>query len=326
MADKVYKSYRQMLTILRDRGMDIPKVSVGSRVMRILERENYYNVINGYKDLFLQSPATGTTPEKYLPGTTFDEVYALYCFDRELRSIFLRYLLKIENAFKTALSHSFSQKYGHDNYLRLENFNAASEENISNVISLIGDIQKEISRQMTKHNSVVTHYMTEYGYIPLWVLVNILTVGKITNFYKLMKPADKIDIARSFKIDAIELHKYMTFLGQARNKCAHDERLFDIKNRAHIKSNLIRDFSCLNIPRTATGNYANGTNDLYSIAIIFAVMLSKSELQEFVGLVNVAMTKLDKCLHTITLQHVLTHMGFHNDWRNILLLSKRLHP
>ena len=97
--------------------MVIGKGSQGSRVMRILERENYYNIINGYKELFLASTATATTDEVYKPGTTFDEVYALYNFDRELRNIYLKYLLKLENAFKTVISHEFSAKYGHDNYL-----------------------------------------------------------------------------------------------------------------------------------------------------------------------------------------------------------------
>lgn len=84
MADKSYKSYRQQLNILRSRGMVIGKGSQGSRVMRILERENYYNVINGYKELFLDVKATPNTDETYKTGTTFNEVYALYNFDREL--------------------------------------------------------------------------------------------------------------------------------------------------------------------------------------------------------------------------------------------------
>lgn len=96
MADKSYKSYRQQLNILRSRGMVIGKGSQGSRVMRILERENYYNVINGYKELFLASKATATADEAYKTGTTFDEVYALYNFDRELRNIYLKYLLRIK--------------------------------------------------------------------------------------------------------------------------------------------------------------------------------------------------------------------------------------
>ena len=84
MADKSYKSYRQQLNILRSRGIVIGKGSQGSRVMRILERENYYNVINGYKELFLDVKATPTTDKTYKTGTTFNEVYALYNFDREL--------------------------------------------------------------------------------------------------------------------------------------------------------------------------------------------------------------------------------------------------
>ena len=98
MEQKTYKTYRQLLNKLRSRGMVINKGSQGSRVMRILEQENYYNVINGYKALFLEREATDTVDEKYKEGTTFDEVYALYCFDREIRNTYLKYLLKIENS------------------------------------------------------------------------------------------------------------------------------------------------------------------------------------------------------------------------------------
>ena len=212
MADKSYKSYRQQLNILRSRGMVIGKGSQGSRVMRILERENYYNIINGYKELFLASTATATTDEVYKPGTTFDEVYALYNFDRELRNIYLKYLLKLENAFKTVISHEFSAKYGHDNYLKIENFDNSTERNISSSIKLIGDIQQESARQMSKHHQVVTHYMTEHGYIPLWVLVNVLTFGKIENFYKNMKPTDKTIVAKQFNLQPNELAKFMHML------------------------------------------------------------------------------------------------------------------
>ena len=69
--------------------------SNGSRVKKIIEMENYYNLINGYKGLFLDKSYTGSD-EAYLPGTKFDEVYALYLFDRELRNIFIRYILEIE--------------------------------------------------------------------------------------------------------------------------------------------------------------------------------------------------------------------------------------
>lgn len=57
------------------------------------------------------------------------------------------------------------------------------------------------------YHQVVTHYMTHHGYIPLWVLVNVLTFGKITNFYFIMKTDDKRSVAKFFSVDVKELHK-----------------------------------------------------------------------------------------------------------------------
>ncbi|MBO4952069.1 MAG: Abi family protein [Lachnospiraceae bacterium] len=317
MADKSYKSYRQQLNILRSRGLKIGKGAQGSRAMRILERENYYNVINGYKELFLSSKSTLSSNETFKSGTTFNEIYALYSFDRELRNIYMKYLLKLENAFKTVISHEFSAKYGHDNYLKIENFDNTSEKNISASIKLIGDIQQEIARQMSKHHQAVTHYMSEHGYIPLWVLVNVLTFGKIENFYKNMKPADKTIVAKQFNLHPTELSKYMHMLALARNKCAHDERFFDIKFKERIHTKSIKNFSTLGIIRANDGSYTYGTNDAYSIAIMFALLLSKSDLKDFISSMKSTFRKLEKQLHTISISDIMNIMGFGSNWTNL---------
>lgn len=105
---KEYKTFNQQLAILRSRGMIVPK---NGAPKRFLEEENYYNVINGYKDLFLLKDEKGhsVTPEKYLENTHFDELKTLFLFDRELRFLFLKYLLIFENSFKTVISHEFSK-------------------------------------------------------------------------------------------------------------------------------------------------------------------------------------------------------------------------
>lgn len=321
MSEKTYKSYLQQVEILRSRGMIIQKGSQSSRVMRILESENYYNVINGYKELFIDTPATDTTDEIYKSGTSFDEVYALYLFDRELRNIHLKQLLKIENRLKAVIAHEFSKLYGHDNYLKIENFNTTSAGNISSSVKLIGDIQQEIARQMNKHHQVVTHYMTDHGYIPLWVLVNVLTFGKIEYFFKCMKPTDQPVISKQFSLQPSELAKFMHMLALARNKCAHDERFFDIRFRESIHTRSIRNFSKLGIVRGADGSYTHGTNDAYALAIMFALLLNRSDLHWFVSAMKSAFKKLDKQLHTISLTDIMSEMGYDPTWTNLTLLA-----
>ena len=72
--DKIFSTTNKQLRQLRARGMVI---SNGSRAKRIIEMENYYNLIHGYKGLFLDRSYTGPD-EAYLPGTRFEEVHALY--------------------------------------------------------------------------------------------------------------------------------------------------------------------------------------------------------------------------------------------------------
>lgn len=162
--DKIFKSTNQQMKKLRSRGMIIS----GSRAKKILEMENYYNLINGYKDLFIDTTYSGTD-EKYKSGTDFYELYNLYLFDRELRSHFMRYILEIENNIKSVLSHNFSKKYGHDNYLKISNFNTTVSHNahktqaqkVGEVSELISNLQREISRQLSKNNPMISHSMLE---------------------------------------------------------------------------------------------------------------------------------------------------------------------
>ena len=47
---KEFKTYEEQLQILRDRGLIIGDVP---SAIKVLKRENYYTLINGYKELFI---------------------------------------------------------------------------------------------------------------------------------------------------------------------------------------------------------------------------------------------------------------------------------
>lgn len=98
MEQKTFKTYEQMLDILKNRGIDLSTSELRGMAKRSLQHEGYYNLINGYKMLFLQKDEENhfLIPDKYKPGTTVDEIYYLCYFDKKLRAIILRNILLIE--------------------------------------------------------------------------------------------------------------------------------------------------------------------------------------------------------------------------------------
>ena len=136
-----------------------------------------------------------------------------------------------------------------------------------------------------------------------------------------MKPTDKMTVAKKFGIASDELHKYMDMCSLARNKCAHDERFFDIKFRRSLHAKSIAKLSVLSLPRDAGGSYIAGTNDAYAIAIIFAMLLSKTDTKEFVSAMKSAFGKLAKELHTISVDDVMKIMGYSSSWANLTNLK-----
>ena len=114
MGDKPFKTHEELIVILTQRGIKIESDEDKAYAKTILAKEGYYNLINGYNKLFLD-PSAG--PDHYKDGTTLYEIHALYQFDRVLRDIFFRYILRVETHVKNLIAYYFPMKYGHSNYL-----------------------------------------------------------------------------------------------------------------------------------------------------------------------------------------------------------------
>lgn len=322
---KEYSSYDEQIEKLKTRSLII---SNEKDAIKILQKENYYNLINGYKDLFLDHKYIGTD-EKYLPSTNFNEIYALYLFDRKLRSIFFKYILEIENNVKSVLAYDFSEKYGHDNYLKIDNFDTTTtgtskktpSEKIGDIADLIAVLQKEISSQLRKNNPMISHHILHHGYIPLWVLINKLSLGTVSIFYSHLKSRDKNDIGRVFSIKPDELDNFLRLLTIYRNACAHDERLYCLKalkktgNPNCIKTNQLHEKLAIALDKS--NNPVCGKNDLFAIVIIFKSMLDKNSFHNFIHETKEIIDILSCDIKVISIDNVLNKMGFPLNWNDI---------
>ena len=159
MSDKIFLTFEKQIEQLKSKGLI---VSDDGSAIGVLEKLNYYNIVNGYKHLFLDP----TSDDKFKTNTHFNELKALYDFDFELKAIILKRILIIENNVKTQIAYIFSQNHGYRDYMKIENFNytpgnaktAKDEKNIKNVFSLINTVESKIASQFDK-NSSIKHYM-----------------------------------------------------------------------------------------------------------------------------------------------------------------------
>ncbi len=162
---------------------------------------------------------------------TFDEIYALYNFDKNIKYLFLKYSLEIEIQIKALMANQISKIYGIEEYLKESNFDDKFDFDTKN--RLIEKINREIEDEYKVH-SAITHYKDKYGFIPPFVLTKVLTLGVVSSYYGLLKQSDRQAIAKKFKISDKLLKQILKNLTIVRNISAHNDRLYCFRNKAYL--------------------------------------------------------------------------------------------
>lgn len=305
MNEKVFRDTRTQIGILKSRGVIIKNKRIAKQLIR---NTNYYNLINGYKEPFLQP---NISYEKYFSGTTFEEIYALYEFDRKLRIITLEYILEIEKQVKSLIAYCFSKVHGHKNYLKLENFDTLGQKKYGQVCNLLSSLYKKISLNIDKDLSV-SHYVSGKNYIPLWVLVNTLSMGDISKFYSNMVQRERNDVARRLKwgIREHQLASCLFFLSTIRNRCAHDERLYSYLSYVDLCNNKYFHYF----------HKSSNTNNYFAVMVAFKMLLSTQRYQTYHRQIESLFNELSNQLSTIPIKKIRGKMGIPNNWRRLKTL------
>ena len=306
MKSKVFKTVDEQLDILKSKGLVI---SDYEKSKIVLLKENYF-FLSGYRHLFMKN-----RDKNFIEGTTFEELYALFTFDRNIRNIFFKNLLIIENNIKSLISYQLSKKYGfkEKDYLNPQNFSDDSLK-VRQVRDVLEKVKRQIRLNGRKHSATI-HYIDNYGYIPLWILVKVLSFGLIGEFFNIFKDSDKLEIANFYNLDVNTFSIYLNILSNYRNLCAHEDILFEHRTLKEIPDCLYH--SSLNI-KQSDGLYLLGKNDLFSVIIILKSLLSE---QQFVNLVNELGYEIDILngkISVISIKTILNRMGFPDNWRDIV--------
>lgn len=305
--EKNFKTIDEQVQILKDKGLIIEDEL---DTKDILLRENYFFIM-GYRHVFMVSKKEN----KFIPGTTFNELFALFTFDRNFRTIIFKNVLVIENQLKSVISYQLSKKYGYreKDYLNPKNFTSDHSKS-RRVRDLIDKMKRQIRINATSHNATM-HYINNYGYIPLWVLVKVLSFGIVCELYTILKREDQVEIAEIFGTTPDILQDTLIILSNYRNLCAHEDIVFEHKTERVIPDTKYHEL--MNIPKM-DGDYIYGKNDIFAVVIIFKILLNERSFRLMIKEIEYEIELLDGRVDTVSINKILDRMGFPKDYINII--------
>ena len=310
MKTKVFKTIDEQISILQARGLIIDDIDFAKDT---LIRENYF-FINGYRHLFLKNGSD----KNYKEGTNFKEIIALFNFDRQIRNIFFKNLLVVENNMKSIFSYQLSKEYGYKekDYLNANNFNR-SKDKIRQINDLIRKLKRQIRINGYQHQAT-SHYINNYGYIPMWVGVKVISFGLMSELFTILKNEDRDEIASYYNVDADSFESYLSILSNYRNLCAHEDILYNHETQKEI--NDTRYHSMLDIPKVED-EYIYGKHDIFALIIILKEMLTKTDFKMMMNEIEYEIDWLSSKLKSIDISKVLYRMGFPDNYRQISYLE-----
>ena len=308
MNKKEFKTLDEQLGIFKSKGLTI---NDEEEARDILLKENYF-FINGYRRVLMVS----SKEKKFVKGATFDELYAIFMFDRELRNILFKNLLIIENNIKSIISYKLSVKYGYKekNYLKESNFTTDNKDK-RRVSDVINKMKRQI-RVNSQNHSATLHYITNYGYIPLWVLVKVLSFGLINELYGILKPEDQKEIADLYGIEMEDMEVYLSLLANYRNLCAHEDIVFDHRTQKYISNTKYHNE--LKIKQDEFGEYIKGKNDIFALIIILKQMLTKDEFMHMMDEINLKLQDLTWQIKSVKIEKLYDTLGFPENYMDLI--------
>lgn len=163
------------------------------------------------------------TEETYVEGTTFNNMYRTYEFDRKLRHLLYSTIEEIEIMLRAQLSYYHAHKYGPLGYKDSANYNNKHNHDVFNA-----KIQEDLKQN--KNKLAVKHHQEHYGgEFPIWVIIELFTVSQLSFFYSDMLRADKKHIAKHlFQTTDTNISSWLRCFTELRNHCAHYSRLYNV--------------------------------------------------------------------------------------------------
>lgn len=226
---KKHRSLSEQVSILESRGLVIEDRKAAEDLLFCI---SYYR-LSGYLHNF-KDPSS----DHYQPELSLGRLKRIYDFDRRFTRILLFALEDIEKTLKTRLSYIVTEQFPEDPLIYLRPYIYRDYIPYLRFVSIYYET-KENNRSLP----FVDHHNKKYdGFLPMWVAVELFTMGNLHAVYDNLIPSLQKKIARSYHTGCRQLGNWIKNLNYTRNHLAHYMRVYNF-NFGRTPS------SCKNHPR-----------------------------------------------------------------------------
>lgn len=218
MFKKNATSVSQQVEILQNRGLVVESIA---EAIHQLSHISYYRL--GEYWYVMQDDKVNHT---FKPKSRFEDVMALYNFDRELRILLFDVIEKIEISLRTKLIYHLSHEI--DPWW-FQNFDLFQDSKA--LVKTLSSLEEELER--TKDITIKNHYRKhkdDLRFPPAWKSLEQTSFGALSKLYGNLKNnvKSKDIIAAEFgAVNHTYLPSWLQSIAQIRNLCAHHSRLWN---------------------------------------------------------------------------------------------------
>lgn len=212
--DKPPLSFEDQADRIIQRGLAVDRALLVDRLKSV----NYYR-LSGYLYPYRQADDT------FKSGTTFEQVWRHYTFDRRLRLTIMDAIERVEVSVRTQLIYTLSHATQAFGYTDPKNFPGLTADEHVRLLKTITDEANHSKERFVEHFQ--TKYGDEHTHLPLWMAGEIMSFGSTLTMYRGASDAIKRSIADPYRIPDEILTSWLKTINVIRNICAHHSRLWN---------------------------------------------------------------------------------------------------
>lgn len=257
--------------------------------LEALSSISYYDLVNGYKDLYQKD-------DVFIPGLGIEQLFTTHIFNKNIQGVIVKYAGYAENSFKTILSYVIAKNISEKEteYLNPKNYKYSNDtDKRQHLRTLLNNTLKLCNET---HDTPTSHYRSTKDYIPPWILFKNVSFSSTTDIYKYLKTKDKKDMFTYFRLlsasniddeaKANVLLSALNIVRKFRNKATHNLDFVKYRSPLFHSANHIFENTLL---------YTNEINktydDIWGLILSMIILLNNKYLEY--GFLNELFTYLN---------------------------------